>query len=140
MSKQLLIIDLLPRIAYGVKALVCSGVGKGSIISIKSLTTIPVCYVSDDRGNIELLENIKPCLFPLESLTEEQIKDFNDSHEISLFFYKDVIHNINEFGNLVYTELKDCLCCINWLNSFHIDYRDLIKKGLAIDATNLNIY
>jgi hypothetical protein len=29
---------------------------------------------------------------------------------------------------------------IDWLNAHHFDYRGLIEKGLAIDATNLNIY
>jgi hypothetical protein len=28
----------------------------------------------------------------------------------------------------------------DWLNANHFDYRDLIPKGLAIDATVLNIY
>jgi hypothetical protein len=28
----------------------------------------------------------------------------------------------------------------DWLNKNHFDYRGLIPKGLAIDATNLNIY
>ena len=29
---------------------------------------------------------------------------------------------------------------IDWLNKNHFDYRGLIEKGLAIDATGLNIY
>ena len=29
---------------------------------------------------------------------------------------------------------------INFYHKHHIDYRDLIPKGLANDATNLNIY
>jgi hypothetical protein len=29
---------------------------------------------------------------------------------------------------------------LDWLNKYHFDYRGLIEKGLAIDATNLNIY
>ena len=29
---------------------------------------------------------------------------------------------------------------IDWLNAHHFDYRGLIEKGLAIDATGLNIY
>ena len=28
----------------------------------------------------------------------------------------------------------------DWLNANHFDYRGLIEKGLAIDATGLNIY
>ena len=29
---------------------------------------------------------------------------------------------------------------IDWLNKHHFDYRGLIEKGLAIDATGLNVY
>ena len=36
--------------------------------------------------------------------------------------------------------IKYILDVIDWLNAHHFDYRDLIEKGLAIDATGLNIY
>ena len=29
---------------------------------------------------------------------------------------------------------------IDWFNKNHFDYRGLIEKGLAIDATGLNVY
>ena len=29
---------------------------------------------------------------------------------------------------------------VDWLNVHHFDYRGLIEKGLAIDATGFNIY
>ena len=29
---------------------------------------------------------------------------------------------------------------LEWLNKNHFDYRGLIEKGLAIDATDKNIY
>ena len=29
---------------------------------------------------------------------------------------------------------------IDWLNANHFDYRGLIEKGLALDATGLNVY
>lgn len=32
------------------------------------------------------------------------------------------------------------LDAIDWLNKNHFDYRGLIEKGLAIDATSKNIY
>ena len=32
------------------------------------------------------------------------------------------------------------LDALDWLNKNHFDYRGLIEKGLAIDATGLNIY
>lgn len=36
--------------------------------------------------------------------------------------------------------LANDMDAIDWLNKNHFDYRGLIEKGLAIDATNLNIY
>ena len=63
--------------------------------------------------------NCKPYLFPLSSMTEEQ--------QINLT--KFVANGING-ENILY----------DWYNKNHFDYRGLIEKGLAIDATGLNIY
>lgn len=74
------------------------------------------CYYGDD---------IKPYLFPLSSMTEEQ-------KEIYRNFFINPLRGLLTPQNSI--ELFD------WLNKNHIDYRDLIEKGLAIDATGLNIY
>ena len=63
--------------------------------------------------------NCKPYLFPLSSMTEEQ--------QINLT--KFVANGING-QNILY----------DWYNKNHFDYRGLIEKGLAIDATGLNVY
>ena len=53
----------------------------------------------------------------------------------------DLIHNLNvlainrEIGDWVVSSSE-----IDWYNKNHFDYRALIPKGLAIDATGLNIY
>ena len=36
--------------------------------------------------------------------------------------------------------LANDMDAIDWLNKNHFDYRGLIEKGLAIDATGLDIY
>lgn len=69
---------------------------------------------------IDNVSKIKPYLFPLESMTEEQ---------------KSILSLCNAFIEPRSIELK-----LNFYNEQHIDYRGLIEKGLAIDATNLNIY
>jgi hypothetical protein len=38
------------------------------------------------------------------------------------------------------TNMYDYLSLIEWLNKNHFDYQGLIERGLAIDATGLNIY
>jgi hypothetical protein len=66
------------------------------------------------------MDDIKPYLFPLSSMTEEQ----------KMEEYK--LMNSNFYTSTV--ELPD------FYNKNHLDYRGLIPMGLAEDATNKNIY
>ena len=105
-------------------------------------------YITDGKSYLTLdiikalfnnhLDEIKPYLFPLSSMTEEQL------YEVSQILGKDVAistdylltidHRRRTFS---YQEL-DAL--FNWFDKNHFDYRGLIPMGLAIDATGLNIY
>ena len=69
------------------------------------------------------IETVKPYLFPLSSMTEEQKKEYNYITERWMY---DSSYSISD--------------SIDWLNKNHFDYRGLIEKGLAIDADGLNIY
>ena len=80
------------------------------------------------------IEDYKPYLFPLSSMTEEQKKEYNYwKHEVPVcrYEYGDVVEEI---------ELYDSPASFEYLIENHFDYRDLIPKGLAIDATGLNVY
>ena len=94
------------------------------------------------------IEEVKPYLFPMSSMTKEQMEELkrlcnmyvpDDYYHRYAYmgievFYKHV-HNENyEFSSYFNTDV------IDWLNKNHFDYRGLIEKGLAIDATGLNIY
>ena len=70
-------------------------------------------------------DEIKPYLFPLSSMTEEQTEE--------------LIKLINT-GQNDNNEIMRSLCRIEFYHKHHIDYRGLIPMGLAIDATNLGIY
>lgn len=63
------------------------------------------------------MDKFKPYLFPLSSMTEVQIA------QLEFWAFMKEYHKITDF----YYEN-------------HIDFRGLIEKGLALDATNLNIY
>ena len=77
-------------------------------------------YFGEDCGiSINDISKIKPYLFPLSSMTEEQQMDLT----------KFVANGI-QGENILY----------DWYNKNHFDYRGLIEKSLALDATNLNIY
>lgn len=92
-------------------------------------------------------EFIKPYLFPMSSMTEEQALELYKlfgiklTDSIGLDYIK-----INEITGITFFLHKgfdvenhlDKL--IDWLLKNHFDYRGLIPKGLALDATGLNIY
>lgn len=122
-NKELLLKDLCARLPYGVKIeLTWWVMGEG--IGINT-TLEPECIeelLNDEDGNTE----IKPYLFPLSRMTEEQkmfLRQQNWCIAIST-------------SGTVETTIEG----INWLNKNHFDYRGLIEKGLAIDASGLNIY
>ena len=84
-------------------------------------------YFGDDCGiGIDNVSKIKPYLFPLSSMTEEQKAEL-----MELMYKADT-----PFG-AIFSENIDYF---DWLNKHHFDYRGLIEKGLAIDATGLNVY
>lgn len=70
------------------------------------------------------ISRVKPYLFPLTSMTDKQREE--EKH------LKEELYSFDANGN-VFT-LQD------FYNKYHIDYRGLIPMGLAIDATDLNIY
>ena len=119
-DKELLLKDLCARLPYGVKIQVPYEDGSGYFDET-------VWEVNNDGPfhvngwGIEY-EYVKPYLFPLSSMTEEQEKEYNDL-------------NCYELGCFPHTE--DAL---DYLIKNHFDFRCLIPKGLAIDATGLNIY
>ena len=79
-------------------------------------------YFREDCSiGIDDVSKIKPYLFPLSSMTEEQKSQYS-------FFLTRIIDGY------------DSSLLIDWLNKNHFDYRGLIPMGLANDATGLNIY
>lgn len=82
----------------------------------------------------------KPYLFPLSSMTEEQKSYLHFNTKFGFDSCNDLTVKIDEDDTYFYTDTYDYISLIDWLNKNHFDYRGLIEKGLAIDATNLNIY
>lgn len=123
-DKDLLLKDLSSRLTYGVKAYVKNWSkldrkyyeGVYTVESIHPSLNIVLAY--SDKFAVEVIVgyddyDIKPYLFPMSEMTEEQYKQY-----------------------VKYSAYES----IDWLNKNHFDYRGLIKKGLALDATNKNIY
>ena len=131
-DKEILIKDLCARLPYGVK--VKLGYNP-NIFDLEYIIKFNVMYGDSYKSeDILNITNIKPYLFPLSSMTEEQKKEYN-----SLRNFVPTYHY--EFGDIVEdTELFDNYESIDYLIANHFDYRGLIEKGLAIDATGKNIY
>ena len=138
-DKELLLKDLCARLPYGVKIeLTWWVMDEGTCMS----TTLEPDHIeqirNDELGDVE----IKSYLRPMSSMTEEQCYDFYcrfveneiDYNDFKKYYFDSCL------WNKVLTTINDCGDIIDWLNKYHFDYRGLIEKGLAIDATELNIY
>lgn len=125
-DKELLLRDLCARLPYDIKASYYGAEEEREIWDeIESVALDG--YV--DIGQYSLpIESIKPYLFPLSSITGEEWEDYQKIRMIDW-----VDGDIN--GTFINTGL-----IVDWLNAHHFDFRGLIEKGLAIDATGLNIY
>ena len=128
-SKDLLLKDLCGRLPYGVK---CKSQQAQDVkIGGELLIDINIFGRVNIGGHIKDICDIKPYLFPLSSMTEEQKEEYE-----SLIYSKIEIHS-ERYDDVVVDGL-------DWLFDFyhkhHLDYRGLIPMGLANDATNLNIY
>jgi hypothetical protein len=124
-DKILLLKDLSARLTYGVKAYVKNW-SKLDRKYYEGIYTVESTHPSlntvlaySDKFSVEVIlgypddYDIKPYLFPMSEMTEEQYNQY-----------------------VKYSAIES----IDWLNKNHFDYRGLIEKDLAIDATNLNVY
>lgn len=113
-EKDLLLKDLCARLPY--KLLISIDGNRYRMEEIcNALIGIDTYKIRIDGCDIE---KVKPYLFPLSSMTEEQKEDMVKSS-----------CGIGSDKNV-----------FDWYNKNHFDYRGLIPMGLAIDATNKNIY
>lgn len=127
-NKELLLKDLCARIHCGVIVNVY-GI---SNVKLTSVSWYGEVGVDDGSTNLYTISEVKPYLFPLSSMTETQCYELASIHS-----------DFQDCWKYIKTPIPLSICNfeqIDWFNRNHIDYRGLIEKGLAIDATNLNIY
>lgn len=128
-DKELLLKDLCARLPYGIKCeydnLRYGGVFKVTDIRYNGY----IDGVIDNKRCWAVFEplELKPYLFPLSSMTEEQKEEYVELQQR-------VIYNGQSLVNL------DVMKYVDWCYKNHIDINSLIPMSLAIDATGLNIY
>ena len=132
-DKELLLKDLCarlpfnPLVEYNGEKYNVLGIAHGRLVLCKP-------FMSYTLNENPLVEEVKPYLFPLSSMSEEQKREYNKwKHEIPVcrYEYGDVVEEI---------ELWDSPESFEYLIANHFDYRGLIPMGLANDATGLNVY
>ena len=127
-DKKLLLKDLCARLPYGVKVKLGDN---PNIFDLQYRIKFAVMYGDSDKlEDILDITNIKPYLFPISSKTKEQKEEFNTK---SLELQLKVIDE-----EIMYEEATEFE--VDFYNKHHLDWRGLIPKGLANDATGLNIY
>ena len=139
-EKDLLIKDLCARLPYGVKCIEKTPIEDFKDKNLWEIDRVRAdafmfgmsnCYVC--YGQYDDIDNIKPHLFPLSSMTEEQKVEFDKMAELD--------------SEYIITQVKNDapnwtsgLNRFNWLLKNHFDVYGLIPMDLANDATGLNIY
>ena len=127
-DKEILIRDLCGRLPYGVKAYIknWSNLSRKyyeGVYIVESIDpSLNSILANSERSSVDVIVGyddyeIKPYLFPLSNITKKRLEELSE-----------------------YIDIKNAYVAVDLLNSHHIDYRGLIEKGLAIDATGLNIY
>ena len=127
-DKEILIRDLCGRLPYGVKAYIknWSNLSRKyyeGVYIVESIDpSLNSILANSERGSVDVIVGyddykIKPYLFPLSSITKKTLEELS-----------------------AYIDIKNAYVAVEFFNSHHIDYRGLIEKGLALDATGLNIY
>ena len=146
-NKELLIKDLTCRLSYGVKCLVeideteyDEFTGKEIGFKGKSIGELYLLDMNDnhvelyfnEKNNISdelsdmsmegliTINDIKPYLRPMSSMTEEEKKEYCNLQDRFLCSSQYPVTDTYEL--------------FDWLNAHHFDYRGLIEKGLALEA------
>lgn len=129
-DKELLLGDLCSRLPYFTKVQI-----KNEIVVLDSICDddgYRFNFIGDDKEGVTI-EQVKPYLFPISSMTEEQKIEYDKMSEL------DIDYTITQIKNdsLIWTS---GLNRFNWLLKNHFDVYGLIPMGLAEDATGKNIY
>lgn len=127
-NKELLIKDLSCRIPYGIIVNV-NGI---SNVKLTSVSWYGEVGVDDGSTYLYPISEIKPYLFPMSSMTEDQKKEYIKVCELDTEILFKAPFDGTPFPALYNSQ--------DWIDINHFDYRGLIPMGLAIDATGLNIY
>lgn len=137
-EKELIIKDISSRLPYGLKLQVNlmygdnghkEGFYKADLESITPEGFCEVSYYDGEDGSwirdwTFCVDEIKPYLRPLSSITENELEEIKDKIKYS-----------KEANNEIGTLSLLCGAILDYLNEHMIDWRGLIKMNLALEAS-----
>lgn len=137
-DKELLLKDLCARLPYGVKLAFYASATKQTyvctLLGLEPQEDEPVIAKTENGSFYMLAGHVKPYLYPLSSITEEQEKELL---KLGVSYGEYALHDdIRGLGIMV----DEAYIFFEFCYKNHIDFLGLIEKDLAIDATGLNIY
>lgn len=128
--KDLLLKDLCSRLPYGVKGEKYTIRIDGEFVPLIDVEIIIAEDIITLNGCPGYM--IRPYLFPLSSMTEEQQKEYRKACDLDMEILENRPMKGEPFPAMYNSQ--------DWLDAHHFDYRGLIPMGLANDATGKNIY
>lgn len=139
-EKELLLKDLCARLPYGVKLGFYASATKQTyictLLGLEPQEDEPVIAKTENGSFYMLAGNVKPYLFPLSSMSEEQKKYISDRWGVNEDFDFEIDPNWGKY----FVDLGDAVGFINWCYENHFDINGLIPRGLAEDVTDKSIY
>ena len=141
-DKKLLLKDLYARLLYGIKFKADNEECIREIHYIKDENV----YIREYQNLPYWIENIKPYLRPMSSMTEEEKEELKSKciHTETEEDWEGVRcdvwgiqildkYDTRRWDNPIWPSTIN-MDAIDWLNARHFDYRGLIEKGLALEA------
>lgn len=131
-DKELLLKDLCARLSYKTYVKTVKGIGYVYAINTSQLVELSVANDSEYWSEVFNIDEIKPYLRPLSSMTEEEKKD--------ILQLLNIHGDIDNEGNLLLgvecniVTLKVCKKYLGELNKRMFDVCHMIEKGLALEA------
>lgn len=140
-DKELLLKDLSARLPYNTKIQLTEYSDLTGEKLPSKIKILDYCMLGKVQAYCKGFrkDEIKPYLFPLSSMTEEQLNELKEysglKYSTSLL---DLVSWTDECSTLEFwleeTPTGIVIKVFDWLNEHHFDYRDLITQGLAIEA------
>ena len=132
-DRELLIKEISSRLPYGVKVQVLGwDEEKGEVevpLRVYSVNTDGYIYFESNDYDVDYVavDNCLLFLRPMSNMTEEEYNKYE------LTFDNVVVYSGHNNNN-IHSEHRPTYETFDYLDSIHVDYRDLIPKGLALVA------